>query len=110
MINEKEYAKVIAVNLRNIMYERHLTQADLARDLNINKATISSWMNATRTPKMANIDLLCDYFDVKRSAPQNAKYSVLRGFSMPAAGVEPALNDGVMPSNAKLSQVPFQNG
>jgi hypothetical protein len=35
MINEKEYAKVIAVNLRNIMYERHLTQADLARDLNI---------------------------------------------------------------------------
>ena len=62
MINEKEYAKVIAVNLRNIMYERHLTQADLARDLNINKATISSWMNATRTPKMANIDLLCDYF------------------------------------------------
>ena len=71
MINEKEYAKVIAVNLRNIMYERHLTQADLARDLNINKATISSWMNATRT-------------------------------------VEPALNDDVMPSNAKLCQVPCQ--
>ena len=53
MINEKEYAKVIAVNLRNIMYERHLTQADLARDLNINKATISSWMNATKTPNTA---------------------------------------------------------
>ena len=53
MINEKEYAKVIAVNLRNIMYERHLTQADLARDLNINKATISSWMNATRTVEPA---------------------------------------------------------
>ena len=55
MINEKEYAKVIAVNLRNIMYERHLTQADLA-------------------------------------------------------GVEPALNDDVMRSNAKLCQVPCQNG
>lgn len=68
MINEKEYAKVIARNLRNIMYERHLTQADLARALNINKATISSWMNATRTPKMSNIDILCDYFDVNRSA------------------------------------------
>lgn len=67
MLNEKEYAKVIAVNLRNLMYERHKTQADLARDLEINKATVSSWMNATRTPKMSNIDMLCDYFDVKRS-------------------------------------------
>lgn len=67
MFNEKEYAKVIAVNLRNLMYERHMTQADLARDLGINKATISSWMNATRTPKMSNIDMLCDYFDVKRN-------------------------------------------
>ena len=28
---------------------------------------------------------------------------------MPAAGVEPALNDDVMPSNAELCQVLFQN-
>ena len=45
-----------------------------------------------------------------KNAPQNAKYKRLRGFSMPAAGVEPALNDDVMPSNAKLCQVPCQNG
>ena len=29
MINEKEYAKVIAVNLRNIMYERHALNDDV---------------------------------------------------------------------------------
>ena len=28
-----------------------------------------------------------------KNAPQNAKYKRLRGISMPAAGVEPALND-----------------
>ena len=27
-----------------------------------------------------------------KKAPQNAKYSVLRGILLPAAGVEPALN------------------
>ena len=67
MIDEKEYAKVIAKNLRQIMYERQKTQADVARDLHISKATISSWMNGTRTPKMANIDMLCRYFNCTRS-------------------------------------------
>lgn len=68
MLNEQEYRKVIARNLRNIMYERQKTQADVARDLGINKATLSSWMNGTRTPKMEKIDMLCKYFGVPRSA------------------------------------------
>jgi len=68
MINEKEYAKIIAKNLRDIMYKKEKTQADVARDLKINKSTLSSWMNGARTPKMANIDMLCDYFNVPRSA------------------------------------------
>lgn len=67
-MEEKDYSKVIARNLRNLIYEKGKSQAEVARDLGINKATLSSWMNATRTPKMANIDMLCDYFDVKRSA------------------------------------------
>lgn len=68
MINEKEYNKVIAQNLRNIIYEQGKTQAQVAKDLGINKGTLSSWMNGTRTPKMANIDMLCKYFGVSRSA------------------------------------------
>lgn len=67
MINERDYAKIIARNLRELMHERQKSQADVARDLGINKATLSSWMNGTRTPKMAKIDMLCDYFDVSRS-------------------------------------------
>ena len=68
MMNEKEYSKVVAQNLRNIIFERGTTQAQVAKDLGINKGTLSSWMNATRTPKMANIDMLCKYFNVPRSA------------------------------------------
>ena len=66
-MGENEYAKIIAKNLKKIMYECGKTQADVAKDLKINKATISSWMNGTRIPRMDKIDLLCHYFNVKRS-------------------------------------------
>ena len=66
-MNNEEYGKIIAKNLRRIMYDSGKTQADVARDLKINKATISSWMNGTRIPRMPNIDLLCHYFNVSRA-------------------------------------------
>lgn len=65
-MTEIEYAKLVARNLRRIAYENGKTQADIARDLHISKATISSWMNGTRVPRMENIDLLCHYFNCKR--------------------------------------------
>ena len=66
-MSDTEYAKVIAKNLKRIMYVNEKTQADLARDLKISKATISSWMNGTRIPRMDKIDLLCHYFNVART-------------------------------------------
>lgn len=72
-MSEAEYAKVIAKNLRRIMIERDKTQADVARDLKISKATISSWMNGTRIPRMDKIDLLCSYFGVSRSEIMEAQ-------------------------------------
>lgn len=67
MVDEKKYAKILAKNLKRIMYKNGKTQADVARDLNINKATLSSWMNGTRLPRMPKLDKLCDYFGVQRS-------------------------------------------
>lgn len=66
-MDNKEYAMIIAKNLRRIMYDHGKTQADVARDLHISKATLSSWMNGTRIPRMNNIDMLCHYFNVKRA-------------------------------------------
>lgn len=67
-MSEKDYAKLIARNLRKIMFEAGKTQADVSRDLGISKATISSWMNGTRIPRMDKIDMLCNYFNVTRAA------------------------------------------
>ena len=65
-MSETEYAKIISKNLRNIAYRAGKNQADISRDLKINKATVSSWMNGTRVPRMDKIDLLCHYFNVNR--------------------------------------------
>lgn len=65
-MTKEEYRKIVAANLRRIMYDREKTQADLSRDLKINKSTVSSWMNGTRTPKMDKIDLLCEYLSCTR--------------------------------------------
>lgn len=67
MMTDSEYAKVIAKNLREIMYKHNKTQADVAKDLKISKATLSTWMNGTRIPRMNKIDLLCHYFNVTRA-------------------------------------------
>lgn len=66
-MSEQDYAKLVSKNLRRIMYEHGKTQAEVAKDLNISKATLSSWMNGTRIPRMNKVDLLCHYFNCKRA-------------------------------------------
>lgn len=66
-MTEKEYAQIVARNLRRIAYDANKSQVEIAKDLGINKTTVSAWMNGTRTPKMSKIDMLCAYFGVKRS-------------------------------------------
>ena len=66
-MSEQDYGRIIGANLKRLAWERKKTQADISRDLGISKATVSSWMNGTRIPRMDKIDMLCDYFSVKRS-------------------------------------------
>lgn len=66
-MSSEEYGKIISKNLKRIAYENQRTQADIARDLKLKQATVSSWMNGTRVPRMDKIDLLCHYFNCSRS-------------------------------------------
>lgn len=61
-IEQKEaLQKSFGENLSNIMCEKHITQAKMARELGVPKTTVSSWMNGRRTPRSAAIKLLCQY-------------------------------------------------
>lgn len=64
---ENEYRKMIARNLKRLAYESGKTQADISKDLHINKGTVSTWMNGNRIPRMDKVDLLCSYFNCKRA-------------------------------------------
>ena len=67
MAYEDKCARIIANNLRRILQDAGKSQSDVCRDLKLNKATLSSWMNGTRIPRMPKIDLLCHYFNITRA-------------------------------------------
>lgn len=66
-MSTQEYGRIIGKNLRRLASDAGKTQSDISRDLRINKATVSSWMNGTRVPRMDKVDLLAHYFNVHRS-------------------------------------------
>ena len=66
IMSTEEYAKLVATNLKRLAYESDKTPSEIAHDLNMNKSTLSSWMNGHRVPKMDKIDMLCKYFGCTR--------------------------------------------
>lgn len=67
IINEKDYAKVIARNLRRLAAENGKTQNEIADALHVSKSSVSLWFNGKSTPRMEKIDALCKLFNVRRS-------------------------------------------
>ena len=70
-MSEEEYNRLFSRNLTYFMSLNGKSQSDLSKDLKISKATISSWCNGTRVPRMDNIDILCSYFNIRRSDLMN---------------------------------------
>ena len=66
-MDNKEFAKIVSKNLKRIAYEQGMTQSDIVNRLHINKATVSSWFNGTRIPRMDKIDMLCEFFGCSRT-------------------------------------------
>lgn len=61
MKSNAEHAEIAGRNLRNIMDAQEISQVQLARDLKLSPGTVSSWYTGRRTPRMKNLDALCQY-------------------------------------------------
>jgi transcriptional regulator with XRE-family HTH domain len=61
-----DYAKIFGKNLSNIIYEKRITQAEIARVLQIPKGTVYNWTNGLRIPRPANMNKLCTYLQCTR--------------------------------------------
>jgi transcriptional regulator with XRE-family HTH domain len=64
----KEDAKRIGRNILNLIIQNRIEQKDLATALGVSEATVSSWVNGTRIPRMGAVSRMCTYFGVGRSA------------------------------------------
>ena len=63
-MTEDAYRKIFSDNLKKLMKDRGVTQMDLMNALNIPSATISTWVNGQRMPKMSKVHMLAEYFNV----------------------------------------------
>lgn len=67
LMTNEEYGRVVAKNLKRLAYQTGKSQVEISKELGINNATLSAWMNGTRIPKIEKIDMLADYFNVTRN-------------------------------------------
>jgi transcriptional regulator with XRE-family HTH domain len=61
------YREIFAKNLRHYMDINGKTQIDLINDLKLTRSAISTWYNGKRIPRPEQVDVLCEYFKIKRS-------------------------------------------
>lgn len=86
-----DYAELAGKNLRRIMYDRDVTQAQISHDLKISKGTVNSWVNGKRLPRAAAMDALCRYLqctraDIMGADPQEPVQPVQEPAGEPEAG------------------------
>ncbi|MFB7158018.1 LexA family protein [Lysinibacillus sp. NPDC056232] len=58
---------VFSINLKQQLDKRGLNQTDMARDLNLPETTVSNWMKASTYPRPDKIQLMANYFNIRRS-------------------------------------------
>lgn len=63
-MNKKNYNNIFSKNLEYVLYKTGKRQIDLSKDLNIPKATVSSWCCGTRFPKIKTLCAIASYLNI----------------------------------------------
>ena len=66
-MSEKELNNIIAKNISYQLESKNKTQSDLAEYIGVSQTTVSNWCRGEKIPRMKKIDMICDYFGIKRS-------------------------------------------
>ncbi len=66
-MNDSEHKQVIANNIRRLMEQRGITNQQICADLNIKYTTFVDWINAKAVPRISKIELMANYFNVRKS-------------------------------------------
>ena len=63
----QEQKNIFAHNLNKLLSENGKTQSDLVTHFGITASTVSDWCNAKKYPRVDKMQMLADYFGVKKS-------------------------------------------
>lgn len=70
--------EILAKNLNELLEKKRKTQADVIRETGFPEATVRSWFNAEKYPRLDKIQALADYFNVSRSQITEEKINGLQ--------------------------------
>ena len=54
--------RIFSENLKRLMEEQNLTQADVAKSIGVSPQTVNTWVRGIALPRMGKIQRLADYF------------------------------------------------
>lgn len=77
----KEQREILANNLNSLLHSKGKTQADVIRELGVAEATVRSWFNGEKYPRIDKLQMLADYFNVPRSRITEEQTGVLQRVS-----------------------------
>ena len=66
MSNEESIRNVICENLNRLLYQKQLTQKELAERMGVSASTVNDWVKGKKIPRMDKVDKLCAIFGVSR--------------------------------------------
>ena len=66
-MSEKEFNLIFSKNLNRLLSENDLTQADLAKYVGVTTAAVNTWCKGLKTPRMDKVDIICKFFNIRRS-------------------------------------------
>lgn len=58
---------IMSKNLKEYLKRKGISQTDLAKELNLPEMTVSNWIKAKTYPRVDKIQMLADFFNIRRS-------------------------------------------
>lgn len=82
--------EIFSKNLQYYMRINNKDRNEVARDLNIPYSTLADWYNGNKYPRIDKIQLLADYFNIKKSDLVENRNNILKKSRIPVLGRIPA--------------------
>ena len=77
-------------NFKYYLILRNKSVADVSKDLHIPYSTVNDWYNGKKYPRVDNVGMLADYFNIDRKNLTQHRNEIQHGVAVPVLGNIPA--------------------